>query len=144
MFIESVGATESGLQAMSWNAKVTEGLPSYQLRENSAVLSDDRPPSSPGTRRGRLDRHRGDRGSATWATRRRRADFPIIDGCATASAATRALRQRRQFLFLGAIVCINTGGEKVFAEEVERVVKSHPAIYDALVVGIPSQRWGSR
>src|SRR6185369_785891 len=42
MFIESVGATESGLQAMSWNATVSEGLPSYQLREGSAVLSNDR------------------------------------------------------------------------------------------------------
>ena len=48
-------------------------------------------------------------------------------------------------LFLGReSVCINTGGEKVFAEEVERVVKSHPAIYDALVVGVPSPRWGQQ
>ena len=37
---------------------------------------------------------------------------------------------------------INTGGEKVFVEEVEEVLRAHPAIADALVVGRPSQRWG--
>ena len=41
-------------------------------------------------------------------------------------------------------VCINTGGEKVYPEEVEGVVKSHPAIFDAVVVGIPDDRWGQR
>ena len=39
-------------------------------------------------------------------------------------------------------VCINTGGEKVFPEEVEEVLKTHPAIYDAVVVGIPDEKWG--
>jgi 3-oxocholest-4-en-26-oate---CoA ligase len=39
---------------------------------------------------------------------------------------------------------INTGGEKVFAEEVENVVLTHPAVRDAMVVGIPDERWGSR
>ena len=38
--------------------------------------------------------------------------------------------------------CINTGGEKVFPEEVEAVLKSHPAIYDAVVVGVPDERFG--
>jgi fatty-acyl-CoA synthase len=39
---------------------------------------------------------------------------------------------------------INTGGEKVFAEEVENVVLTHPAVRDAIAVGVPDQRWGSR
>ena len=39
-------------------------------------------------------------------------------------------------------VTINTGGEKVFAEEVEQALKHHPAVFDALVVGRPSERWG--
>ncbi len=39
-------------------------------------------------------------------------------------------------------VCINTGGEKVFAEEVETAIKRHPAVYDAVVCGRPSERWG--
>jgi fatty-acyl-CoA synthase len=39
---------------------------------------------------------------------------------------------------------INTGGEKVFAEEVENVVLTHPAVRDALVVGVRDERWGTR
>jgi acyl-CoA synthetase (AMP-forming)/AMP-acid ligase II len=38
--------------------------------------------------------------------------------------------------------CINTGGEKVFPEEVEAVLKSHPYVFDAIVVGVPDARWG--
>jgi acyl-CoA synthetase (AMP-forming)/AMP-acid ligase II len=40
--------------------------------------------------------------------------------------------------------CINTGGEKVYPEEVEAVVKSHPLVADAVVVGVPDPRWGER
>jgi 3-oxocholest-4-en-26-oate---CoA ligase len=39
-------------------------------------------------------------------------------------------------------VCINTGGEKVFPEEVEEVLKLHPQVRDAVVVGIPHDRFG--
>jgi acyl-CoA synthetase (AMP-forming)/AMP-acid ligase II len=38
--------------------------------------------------------------------------------------------------------CINTGGEKVFAEEVEEVLKLHPGVADAVVVGVPDPRLG--
>jgi fatty-acyl-CoA synthase len=40
-------------------------------------------------------------------------------------------------------VTINSGGEKIFAEEVERAIAGHPAVYDVVVVGRPSERWGS-
>jgi fatty-acyl-CoA synthase len=39
-------------------------------------------------------------------------------------------------------VCINTGGEKVFPEEVEEVLKLHPGVADAIVVGVPDERFG--
>ncbi|MGY1503178.1 acyl-CoA synthetase [Streptomyces sp. QTS52] len=39
--------------------------------------------------------------------------------------------------------CINTGGEKVYPEEVEQALKSHPDVYDALVAGVPDPRWGN-
>ncbi|MFH8258607.1 acyl-CoA synthetase [Streptomyces roseolus] len=39
--------------------------------------------------------------------------------------------------------CINTGGEKVYPEEVEQALKSHPDVYDALVTGVPDPTWGS-
>ena len=41
-------------------------------------------------------------------------------------------------------VCINTGGEKVFPEEVEELLKAQPGVYDAVVVGIPDERFGEQ
>jgi fatty-acyl-CoA synthase len=38
--------------------------------------------------------------------------------------------------------CINTGGEKVYPEEVEEAIKEHPAVADCNVVGVPDERWG--
>ena len=40
--------------------------------------------------------------------------------------------------------CVNTGGEKVFPEEVEGALKSHPDVFDALVIGVPDDRLGQR
>ena len=39
-------------------------------------------------------------------------------------------------------VCINTGGEKVFPEEVEEAIKRYPGVKDAVVVGVPDAKWG--
>ncbi|MFE7468775.1 acyl-CoA synthetase [Streptomyces sp. NPDC057499] len=40
--------------------------------------------------------------------------------------------------------CINTGGEKVYPEEVEQAIKAHPDVYDVLVAAVPDPRWGNR
>jgi fatty-acyl-CoA synthase len=70
--------------------------------------------------------------------------FPAVGGVRHAVAGDRA-----RLLADGGIelhgrdsVTINTGGEKVFAEEVEQALKRHPAVFDAVVVGRPSERWG--
>lgn len=39
---------------------------------------------------------------------------------------------------------INSGGEKIYPEEVEAAVKAHPEVYDCVVVGVPDEKWGSR
>jgi acyl-CoA synthetase (AMP-forming)/AMP-acid ligase II len=41
-------------------------------------------------------------------------------------------------------VSINSGGEKIYPEEVEAAVRSHPAVWDATVVGAPDERWGHK
>jgi len=40
--------------------------------------------------------------------------------------------------------CINSGGEKIYPEEVETALKSHPDVWDAVVIGVPDARWGAR
>jgi fatty-acyl-CoA synthase len=70
--------------------------------------------------------------------------FPVIDGvrysmpgdlCRVEADGTLVLLGRGN-------LCINTGGEKVFVEEVEEALKTHPAVRDALVVGLPDAQWG--
>ena len=41
-------------------------------------------------------------------------------------------------------VCINSGGEKIYPEEVEAALKAHEAVFDVVVVGVPDERWGER
>jgi acyl-CoA synthetase (AMP-forming)/AMP-acid ligase II len=41
-------------------------------------------------------------------------------------------------------VCINSGGEKIYPVEVEAALKAHDAVFDAVVVGVPDERWGER
>ncbi len=73
-----------------------------------------------------------------------RLTFPAIDGIRYAVPGDRArLREDGIVELYGRdSVTINSGGEKIFAEEVEHALKQHVAVYDAVVVGRPSERWG--
>jgi acyl-CoA synthetase (AMP-forming)/AMP-acid ligase II len=75
-----------------------------------------------------------------------RRTYPVIDGVRYAVPGDRArVAADGTIEVLGRdSVCINTGGEKVFAEEVEQALKRHPAVYDAVVTGIPDARWGEQ
>ena len=74
------------------------------------------------------------------------ATFPVVDGVRWAVMGDLAvLEADGQIQVLGrGSTCINTGGEKVFPEEVEQALKSHPAVLDALVAGVPDERFGER
>ncbi|OBF28543.1 acyl-CoA synthetase [Mycobacterium sp. ACS4331] len=71
--------------------------------------------------------------------------FPTIDGVRWSVPGDKAryLPDGRIELLGRDSVTINSGGEKIFAEEVERAIAAHPNIYDVVVVGRPSERWGS-
>jgi len=71
--------------------------------------------------------------------------FPVIGGRRMAVPGDRARRLADgRIEVLGRdSVTINSGGEKIFAEEVENAVKTHPSIYDAVACGRPSERWGN-
>lgn len=75
-----------------------------------------------------------------------RRTYPTIGGVRCAIPGDRAhLNDDGTIKVLGReSVCINSGGEKIFAEEVEQALKRHPAVYDVLVVGTPSERWGEQ
>ncbi len=70
--------------------------------------------------------------------------FPVIEGVRWSVPGDRArYTQDGRIEVLGRdSVTINSGGEKIFAEEVEGALKLHPAVYDVVVVGRPSERWG--
>ena len=70
--------------------------------------------------------------------------FPVINGVRYAVPGDRArLLESGEIELLGReSVTINSGGEKIFAEEVEQALARHPDVYDVVVVGRPSERWG--
>ena len=74
------------------------------------------------------------------------ATFPVIGGVRHVVGGDRGrFLPDGRVLFLGReAVCINTGGEKVYPEEVEQVLRRHPAVYDAVVVGTPDARFGEQ
>ena len=71
--------------------------------------------------------------------------FPVIDGVRYAVPGDRARLTADGVLdLLGReSVTINSGGEKIFAEEVEAAISAHPNVSDVIVCGRPSERWGN-
>ncbi len=89
-------------------------------------------------RRGRIPLGYFDDAEATRKT------FPVVEGERVVISGDRASLEADGTLRLYGrdSLVINTGGEKVFVEEVEAVLRAHPAVADALVVGRDSERWG--
>jgi len=71
--------------------------------------------------------------------------YPVVEGQRYAVPGDRARLRADGVIELHGrdSVTINSGGEKIFAEEVEAAVKRHPAVYDCVVAGRPSDRWGN-
>jgi fatty-acyl-CoA synthase len=72
--------------------------------------------------------------------------FPVVGGTRYAVPGDHApLKADGTVVVLGrGSVSINSGGEKIYAEEVEEVLRRHPAVYDAVVVGTPDERFGEQ
>ena len=73
-----------------------------------------------------------------------RKTFPVVEGQRVVVSGDRASLEADGTLRLFGrdSLVVNTGGEKVFVEEVEAVLRAHPEVADALVVGRTSDRWG--
>lgn len=143
--LDVLGSSETGRQAMDASGD-SSGKAAFSLEARAAVVSGDRTRRlSPGedevgwlAQWGRVPL--GYLGDPT----KTQETFPEIEGVRYAVAGDRAkLGADGALQFLGRhSAVVNTGGEKVYAEEVEQVLKGHPGVADALVVGRPNPRWG--
>lgn len=145
MVVEGYGASETGGMAFGRSRQGAE-VDTFAPGPGATAVSHDRTRFlEPGdtevgwaARAGRVPLGYFDDREATERT------FPVIDGKRLAIPGDRATVDGDGTLRLlgrDALV-VNTGGEKVFVEEVEQVLRAHPEIVDALVIGRPSPRWG--
>jgi acyl-CoA synthetase (AMP-forming)/AMP-acid ligase II len=147
LILDAVGASESGMQM---NTMSTESGPGATATfnpgsETAVVAADFSRALDPGDGEGWLARRTmiplGYLGDAEKTAR----TFPTIDGVRWSVPGDRArfLADGRIELLGRDSVTINSGGEKIFAEEVEAAMAEHPDVYDVVVAGRPSERWGN-
>ncbi len=147
LLVDGFGASETGGQGQSISAAGgrIETAARFAVNDDTTVLDDDLRPVAPGVV-GRLAR----RGHVPLGYYKdpvkTAATFPVVDGVRWSVPGDHArIEDDGTITVLGrGSVSINTGGEKVYPEEVEALLKSHPAVFDAVVVGVPDERWGER
>ncbi len=155
--VDTFGASETGGQGRLAPARsaaadrgavgATGGAPRLLTDADTAVLDDDDQPVVPGSGQiGRLARTGNIPYGYYKDPVKSAATFPVIGGRRWSVPGDLAMvADDGSITLLGrGVMCINTGGEKVFPEEVEGVIKGHPAVFDALVVGVPDDRFGQR
>jgi acyl-CoA synthetase (AMP-forming)/AMP-acid ligase II len=149
MVLNNFGATETGHQGTSgaFGGEAGGGRPSFFMDDSSTVIDDEGKPIEPGSgKMGKLARSGRLPIGYYNDPEKTRATFFEIDGkrwVVPGDLATVEADGRITVFGRGA-VCINSGGEKIFPEEVESALKAHPAVMDAVVVGVPDERWGQR
>jgi 3-oxocholest-4-en-26-oate---CoA ligase len=148
MIMDSFGASETGAGGSVYDTEGPAAGPRFTMGEFMTVLDDEQRPVAPGSRVvGRLAR-RGhiplgyykddEKTAATFVTAADGTrwvvpgDFAVVESDGTITMLGRGS------------VCINTGGEKVYPEEVEAALKSHADVFDAVVVGVPDDRYVER
>ena len=147
LVMDAAGASETGLQMSSLSLKGMEaGTATFGPVAATTVVDDlYSRVLAPGEGEGWLaQRGRVPLGYLGDEAKSART-FPVIDGVRFSIPGDRALlTEDGQIVLLGRDgVTINSGGEKIFVEEVERALAAHSAVRDVIVVGRPSERWGS-
>ena len=147
LVVDGYGASETGGQGQSVTVSGADipRAPRFRVGADTQVLGDDLRPAGPGVigrlaRRGYIPIGYYKDAAKTAAT------FPTVDGVRWAVPGDHAVADDDGAITLlgRGSVSINTGGEKVYPEEVESVLKAHPGVFDAVVVGIADERWGER
>jgi acyl-CoA synthetase (AMP-forming)/AMP-acid ligase II len=147
---DAIGSSETGSNGMTRveaGNTAMKGGPTVNGILDTVVLDEDGDEVQPGSGViGKVAR-RGNIPIGYYKDEKKTAEtFPVINGVRYAipgDFATVEADGRITLLGRGS-VSINSGGEKIFPEEVEAAVKSHPDVYDCTVVGVPDDRWGQR
>jgi acyl-CoA synthetase (AMP-forming)/AMP-acid ligase II len=153
LIIDSIGATETGMNGIkvaSPDEAVDDshsGPPTVTASADTIVIDDNYEPIEPGSGAvGRLARTGNIPLAYYKDPEKSAATFLEFEGKRYAIAGDYAKVEADGSIHLlgrGSSM-INTGGEKVYPEEVEGVLKSHAGVFDALVVGVTDERWGER
>ncbi len=146
---EAVGSSESGFNGIRLIEKgktaTTDGIINVNRGPDTIVIGDDDRPVAPGEI-GRMARG-GNVPLAYYKDPEKSATtFIEVDGKRYSVPGDFArLEEDGTMTLLGrGSQCINSGGEKIYPEEVEAALKAHPSVFDALVVGVSDDRWGQR
>jgi len=146
IMVDSLGSSEAiGMASSTTRSEGTAETASFQLGPEGRVVTEDGRDVEPGSGEMGLVAMRGHTPIGYYKDPEKSAStFRVIDGVrysipgdfatVDADGTVRLLGRGSQ--------CINTGGEKVYPEEVEEVLKLHPTVADAAVVGVPDERFG--
>ncbi len=144
MIVDSLGSSEGLGLGAAMQTKDNAGAATRFIADGQTlVIGDDMKPVKPGER-GRIARG-GLIPRGYWRDEAKSAaTFVTIDGSRYSIPGDWAILEADgSFTLLGrGSQCINTAGEKVFPEEVEEALKTHPAVEDALVFGVADEKWG--
>lgn len=149
VFTDSIGSSETGFQGTGLQdaSALSSDGPVVGISHGTVVLGDDNRPLDPVADVGKVGRTAKagyvpvgyykdpDKSAKT---------FIEIDGTRYSIPGDFArIEEGNRITLLGrGSNCVNTGGEKVYPEEVEMAIKGHPAVYDVLVVGVPDEKYG--
>ena len=147
MVVDGLGSSEAGGQLSQVSAGGTTSTGSFPLSPQNHILSEDLSSElAPGheglgwlAKSGRLALGYFHDQAKTEKT------YPVVDGIRYVVPGDRARLTADNMIEVHGrdSVTINSGGEKIFAEEVEAAIKAHPHVYDCVVAGRPSERWGN-
>jgi acyl-CoA synthetase (AMP-forming)/AMP-acid ligase II len=143
-----IGGSEIGSAAMESGANDATQGPQFSLMASVAVLDEDLEPVVPGSGQvGRMAR-RGYIPIGYYKDEKKTAETFVTDARGVRWVLPGDLARVEEdgsMILLGrGSQCINSGGEKIFVEEVERVIRLHPAVRLATVVGVPDPTWQQR
>jgi len=148
MIVDGFGSSETGTLGNQAQGDASGGSPRFAMNAQTAVLDDDLRPVEPGSGvTGRLARkgyiplgyhNDPEKTARTFVTTDDGIRWVLPGDMATVDADGSVVLLGR------GSGSINTGGEKVFPEEVEAALKAHPDVFDAVVVGLPDPQWGAK